>query len=549
MYKRIEKIAAFFEKENQNPNDHLSKETQEKYKVFKKWLIDNGAIFQKNIDFPYTYGPFHIVGCKCISDINNDEGILLVPKSLMIIGKELTYINKLIKEIKNELSEEEDLSTLFLTLNLYLEKNNKDSFYKPYIDLIYTNRDYFDTWNDENFSELQNIHMIQSIKNLLAEIDQMHKLLIKCKAFSKMTKKEYSFCYFQVISRQFYLDQKNSALVPLADLLNHKSVSIHYEIYDGENMVFKYSDHFTVEEDIKIDIRPTYLKEVPKIKPTYNKFKPIVANMEENKYPMNESNESMSDDDIIVNLNKNDYFCISTSMKQKMKKNSQAFNNYCDINNKSLLKYYGFCLIDNVFDYTDVVFQFKKDDEIINKCFPSIFHKRFKTNMNANANYLKIRCEYSAISIDLIKYYQFMYFYDQEKINDFYLSYFDFNLEIISIQLAIHGLQLKFKMMEVRTQLEKELVDLENEIYKEKNPNQLKVNFLIYRIRQKINVLNQIDLLNSILKLMKNHKKITKYEDLFQYLNELDNVSRYDDEEKDKLKIINFIDIMSRIKK
>ena len=549
MYKRIEKIAAFFEKENQNPNDHLSKETQEKYKVFKKWLIDNGAIFQKNIDFPYTYGPFHIVGCKCISDINNDEGILLVPKSLMIIGKELTYINKLIKEIKNELSEEEDLSTLFLTLNLYLEKNNKDSFYKPYIDLIYTNRDYFDTWNDENFSELQNIHMIQSIKNLLAEIDQMHKLLIKCKAFSKMTKKEYSFCYFQVISRQFYLDQKNSALVPLADLLNHKSVSIHYEIYDGENMVFKYSDHFTVEEDIKIDIRPTYLKEVPKIKPTYNKFKPIVANMEENKYPMNESNESMSDDDIIVNLNKNDYFCISTSMKQKMKKNSQAFNNYCDINNKSLLKYYGFCLIDNVFDYTDVVFQFKKDDEIINKCFPSIFHKRFKTNMNANANYLKIRCEYSTISIDLIKYYQFMYFYDQEKINDFYLSYFDFNLEIISIQLAIHGLQLKFKMMEVRTQLEKELVDLENEIYKEKNPNQLKVNFLIYRIRQKINVLNQIDLLNSILKLMKNHKKITKYEDLFQYLNELDNVSRYDDEEKAKLKIINFIDIMSRIKK
>ena len=549
MYKRIEKIAAFFEREDQNPNDPLSKETQEKYKVFKKWLIDNGAIFQKNIDFPYTYGPFHIVGCKCISDINNDEGILLVPKSLMIIGKELTYINKLIKEIKNELSEEEDLSTLFLTLNLYLEKNNKDSFYKPYIDLIYTNRDYFDTWNDENFSELQNIHMIQSIKNLLAEIDQMHKLLIKCKAFSKMTKKEYSFCYFQVISRQFYLDQKNSALVPLADLLNHKSVSIHYEIYDGENMVFKYSDHFTVEEDIKIDIRPTYLKEVPKIKPTYNKFKPIVANVEENKYPMNESNESMSDDDIIVNLNKNDYFCISTSMKQKMKKNSQAFNNYCDINNKSLLKYYGFCLIDNVFDYTDVVFQFKKDDEIINKCFPSIFHKRFKTNMNANANYLKIRCEYNSISIDLIKYYQFMYFYDQEKINDFYLSYFDFNLEIISIQLAIHGLQLKFKMMEVRTQLEKELVDLENEIYKEKNPNQLKVNFLIYRIRQKINVLNQIDLLNSILKLMKNHKKITKYEDLFQYLNELDNVSRYDDEEKDKLKIINFIDIMSRIKK
>ena len=97
--------------------------------------------------------------------------------------------------------------------------------------------------------------------------------------------------------------------------------------------------------------------------------------------------------------------------------------------------------------------------------------------------------------------------------------------------------------------LEKELNDLENEIYKEKNPDQLKVNFLIYRIRQKINILNQIDLLNSILKMMKNHKKITKYEDLFQYLNELINVSRYDEEEHAKLKIINFIDSMGKIKK
>ena len=172
-----------------------------------------------------------------------------------------------------------------------------------------------------------------------------------------MTKEEYSFCYFQVISRQFYLDQKNSALVPLADLLNHSSVSIHYEIYDAENMVFKYSDHFSVEEDIKIDIRPTYLKEIPIVKPTYNKLIPIIIDKEKNKYKANEIYET-NEDDIIVNLNKNDYFCISTSMNQKMSKNSQAFNNYCDINNKSLLKYYGFCLIDNILIYLIILMLF-----------------------------------------------------------------------------------------------------------------------------------------------------------------------------------------------
>ena len=548
MYERIKRIAKYFGKENKNPNDHLSKERQEKYKIFKKWLIDNGAIFQKNIDFPYTYGPFHLVGCKCISDIKDDEGILLVPKKLMIIGKDLTYMNKLIEEIKGELSKEEDMSTLFLTLHLYLEKDNKNSFFKPYIDLIYTNMDYFDTWTDENLLALNNAYMAQSIRTLLYEIDVMHKLLSKCKAFSKMTKKEYSFCYFQVISRQFYLDQKNSALVPLADLLNHSSVSIHYEIYDAENMVFKYSDHFTVDEDIKIDIRPTYLKEVPNIKPTYNRLLPILKNKEKEKYASDEIYET-DEDDIIVNINKNDYFCISTSMKQKMNKNTQAFNNYCDINNKSLLKYYGFCLIDNIFDYTDVVFQFDKKNNIINSYFPSIFQKRFKDNLDTNFNFLKVRCEYRSICLDLIKYYQFMYYYDADKINEYFLYKFDYNLEVASIKLAIHGLNVKFQMMELRFTLDEELLDLENEIYREKNPNLIKTNILIYRIRQKINILNQIDLLNTILKMLNNHKKITKYVDLFQYLNELENVSRYDDEEQGKLKIINFIDIMSRIKK
>ena len=548
MYERIKTISSIFNKEDENPNDYISKETQEKYKIFKQWLIDNGAIFQKNIDFPYTYGPFHIVGCKCVSDIKDDEGILLVPKNLMIIGKDLTYLNKLIQEVKDELSEKEDMSTLFLTLNLFLEKNNKNSFFKPYIDLIFTNRDYFATWNDKNYSELHNLYTAQSIKNLLESIDSIYETLIKCPSFSKMTKEEYSYCYFQVISRQFYLDKNNSALIPLADLLNHSQVTIHYEIYDGENMVFKYSDHFTVDEDIKIDIKPTYLKEIPLIKPTYNKLKPIIA--KKDKYVLKEKNENESEseeDDIIVNLNIHDYFCISTSLKQKMNKGSQAFNNYCDINNKSLLKYYGFALMNNIYDYTDVIFQFEKDDLIINTYLPQIFRKRFKTDLDIKYNLLKIRCEYRNVCADLIKYYQFMYHYEIKKINEFFLYKFNYDLEVVSIELSIHGLQLKLKMMESKGTLLQELDDLENEI-KNKEPEQIKVNILIYRIGQKINILNQIQLFKSILNLFKNHKEITKYGDLFQYLNELKNISEYDNEEDAKMKIITFIDIMDKAK-
>jgi len=543
MYERIKSISSIFNKEDENPNDYISKETQEKYKVFKKWLIENGAIFQKNIDFPYTYGPFHIVGCKCVSDIKDDEGILLVPKNLMIMGKDLTYINKLIQDVKDDLSDKEDFSTLFLTLNLYLEKNKKDSFFKPYIDLIFTNRDYFSTWNDKTYTELHNIYTAQSIKNLMDSIDIIYNILIKCKAFAKMTREEYSFCYFQVISRQFYLDKKNSALIPLADLLNHSSVTIHYEIYDSENMVFKYSDHFTVDEDIKIDIKPTYLKEIPIIKPTYNKLKPIIPKRE--RYDPNEEEESEEEDDTIVNLNINDYFCISTSLKQKMNKGSQAFNNYCDINNKSLLKYYGFALINNIFDYTDVIFQFDKSDVVIKTYLPHLFKKRFKTDLDEKYNLLKIRCEYRNVCADLIKYYQFMYYYDVNKIDDFFLYKFNYQLELASFELAIHGLEMKLKMMEKKGTFEQELDELENEI-KKKEPEQIKVNILLYRIGQKLNILNQIELFKSILNLFINHKNITKYEDLFQYLNELKDISQYDNEEDAKMKIISFIDIMSK---
>ena len=545
MYERIKKISSIFNKEDENPNEYISKETQEKYKIFKKWLIENGAIFQKNIDFPYTYGPFHIVGCKCVSDIKDDEGILLVPKNLMIMGKDLTYINKLIQDVKDDLSDKEDFSTLFLTLNLYLEKNKKDSFFKPYIDLIFTNRDYFATWNDKTYTELHNIYTAQSIKNLLDSIDIIYNILIKCKAFEKMTREEYSFCYFQVISRQFYLDKKNSALIPLADLLNHSSVTIHYEIYDSENMVFKYSDHFTVDEDIKIDIKPTYLKEIPIIKPTYNKLKPIIPTKE--RYDPNEEEESEDEDDTIVNLNINDYFCISTSLKQKMNKGSQAFNNYCDINNKSLLKYYGFALINNIFDYTDVIFQFDKSDVVIKTYLPHLFKKRFKTDLDEKYNLLKIRCEYRNVCADLIKYYQFMYYYDVNKIDDFFLYKFNYQLELASFQLAIHGLEMKLKMMEKKGTFLQELDELENEI-KKKDPGQIKVNILLYRIGQKLNVLNQIELFKSILNMFVNHKDIIKYEDLFQYLNELKDISEYDNEEDAKMKIISFIDIMSKAK-
>ena len=101
--------------------------------------------------------------------------------------------------------------------------------------------------------------------------------------------------------------------------------------------------------------------------------------------------------------------------------------------------------------------------------------------------------------------------------------------------------------MENKYTFEQELDELEKEINK-KEPDLIKVNILIFRITQKINIKNQIELLKSFLNLLIKHKDIKKYDDLFQYLNELKDISEYDNEEDAKMKIIAFIDIMSKAK-
>ena len=95
----IKSFSAYFNKENENPSLYINPDLFKKYSIFKNWLIENGAIFQLNLDFPYVYGPFNLIGCKSVSDINESESILLIPKKLMIISKELTYLDEHIEEI------------------------------------------------------------------------------------------------------------------------------------------------------------------------------------------------------------------------------------------------------------------------------------------------------------------------------------------------------------------------------------------------------------------------------------------------------------------
>ena len=127
-----------------------------------------------------------------------------------------------------------------------------------------------------------------------------------------------------------------------------------------------------------------------------------------------------------------------------------------------------------------------------------------------------------------------------------YINYkFDIDLEISFISLALDCVKLKLVMLNNNNNnIESEFNELENEMFnnKEKNINHFKVNALIYRITQKVNILNQIELLLFILSIMKKYKKeIKSYDDILKYEKEFVHISQYDNDFNSKEKIIKFI--------
>ena len=537
MIETIKNLSSYFNKEKENPSLYINPDLQKQYSIFKDWLIENGAIFKKNIDFPYVYGPFNLIGCKSISDINENESILLIPKKLMIISKELKYLDSYIEDFEEELYEDTDMATLYLTLHLCLELNNKNSFFRPYFDLILHNENFLDYFIEENMKYFdEDDRIIKSIKQTLNELDELYDTVKEGKYFKNISKKEFLFCYSQVVSRQFYIDKNCTALIPLADLLNHNNLMVHYELYDSENYVFKYTDNFTVSSDVNKDVVPTSIKEYPNINIIESEIKPFTFNK---KSDNDSDDDNNSEENIIINVN--DYFSISTSKGEIISKGKQVFNNYFNGSNKYLLKNYGFCLIDNIYDYTLINFNIEKFKDIyLDKYLEIVFGKKYKTNIDPFYNIVKIKIYFNEANFFLVKYFRFFYFYESVKDVKQYVNYrFDIDLEISFIKLAIERLKLKFNSDKIE-----ELNELENELFnnKENNINYFKVNALIYRVTQKRNILHQIDLLEFILGLMIKYKKeISCYKDLLLYQKDFVNISKYDTDENSKIKIIKFI--------
>ena len=542
MYERIKKLCNHLRKESENQIYNFNEEIKSKYSQFKNWLLQNGAIFEQYLELPVIYSPFLKIGCKTKEDINENESFLMIPENLMIKSEDLKYFDKYIDNIKEEISEK-DLNLLYLILYLYLERKNEKSFYKPFIDVIYI-EEYviYNQIDNKYIEELNDELAIKSIEKRLNKTNEIYELIIKCDKFSEIKKKEFIELYFKIKSRIFELNG-NFALIPLLDLFcNDNSLNLKYEIYDSENMVFKYTSLINNNSNLKLNLYMTKSKYLPFNKPSYNKLIPIKV-----EYNDVEEEEEEEENKKELNINKNDYFSVAISKNNKILKNNIICNNN-ELCNKKLLKNKGFCLLYNKNDYLEININFERGYILIDKYLENIFEDNYETkNDSPIYNYIKIKIYFNFICTELLKYFRFMYFYKSKNNAKEYFKYsFNLDIEINIFNLSIKFLEDKLKQMTKKFPFEKDLEDLEKQINNNnKEKDYLKTNLIIFRLSQAIIIKNQINLLNYILRIMKKYN-VNGYNNIYDYLNKEKIINDYDSEENTKLKILRFIAYMSQ---
>ena len=535
MNKKIQIICDCLKKESDKKAYYFNEDLKKKYKAFKNWLLENGAIFDNYIDFPIRYSYFSKIGCKSKENINENESFLLIPKDLIISSRDLYYLDKYIFNIKEEISDK-DLPSIYLTLNLYLEKKDKNSFFKPYIDIIFLEEEMlYNKLTKENLIQLEDDITIKSIEKMFDKLNDIYELIIQCNKFSEMKKEEFHECYFKVMARKIEFNNY-CAMIPLLDLFYYdNSINIKYEIYDSENMMFKYTS--LLNTNIKNNLYMTKSKYLPINKPSYNKLIPFIVDYQDNEREEEEKN--------IIKFNKNDYFSVAISKNNKIVKNDILCSNNI-LCNKKLFKYKGYCLLYNKNDYLTIKINFKRGDILIDRYLKEIFLKNYELeNDDPIYNDIKIKIYFNYISTDLLKYFRFYYFYEKNNAKEYFKYKFNLDIELKIINSSITYLEDKLKIMEKNYSFENDLKDLEKLIFNNKEKNSLKVNIFIFRLSQKIILKNQIDLLNYIMNIMKKYK-VDSYNIIYDYIKKEKIPSEYDSEENTKLKILRFIAYMSQ---
>jgi hypothetical protein len=220
-------------------------------------------------------------------------------------------------------------------------------------------------------------------------------------------------------------------------------------------------------------------------------YQHYISNHNNHNHNVNKEVTPLIEEEDELSLKTSDYFCISTNKQQTFQQGEQMFNNYGNDSNASLLVNFGFCLINNQYDYTVLTVSLPKNEDNVNNVVDKI--AKVKKDIKKNYN-VKIVINKNNICFDVkIKHNKI----NKKLFRILSLLYCDFanNSMIVIIDKIIEILNDAITKSQQTIDINKSLTLLIEMLnYNELTKTQ-KINFMItiYQITQQVNLLIQRD--------------------------------------------------------
>ena len=219
------------------------------YNSMIEWLQKNGSYFP-HLEIKHYSNTFRGVIAK--KNITKNNCIMRIPHKCIITTIHAKK-SDICKELEKNMTSTDVLSNhTWLALYLLVEKNNPNSYWKPYLDILpkhFMNFPHF--YDSSTYDILSNTIVLDMINSRNMSIEKEYNMLYEyLPSFrDNLTLDLYKWARIIVITRVFhiYLGPKSftQGLVPMADMLNHTMVpTTQWKFYPDKDAFIIHSTSF-----------------------------------------------------------------------------------------------------------------------------------------------------------------------------------------------------------------------------------------------------------------------------------------------------------------
>lgn len=190
--------------------------------VFIKWLKDNGAAFPSLYFKCYSES---VRGVHASKDIPSYQQIMAIPLKCLITDDtgRRTPLGQRLETVRHQLTVPNHCQVI---VYMMMGRDAGNSWFQPYYDTLPKDFNNFPIfWAEEEMAWLEGSALVHQIAERKRNIRSDYDTICKClPEFSKFTFPEFLWCRTAVGSRNFSIvvnGEKRTAMVPMADMLNH----------------------------------------------------------------------------------------------------------------------------------------------------------------------------------------------------------------------------------------------------------------------------------------------------------------------------------------